>query len=245
MILFGGVDKSKYNGSLYTFPIVNGSDLTKGLRINMSSISINGSPEATKDFPLDAAFDIGLDMTYVPKSVAQALNAQIGNTSIPDEYGQVNFSCKAVNENATIEFMFGDLKYQFYLRSFISQEPDDQTQSWTEDDETCYFSILENVSFQNKGSIVLGANFISQVYAVFDLGNDEISLAQRSVNLSPYTLTNDISSDDIVEITSGKSSVPGTKKGSANSAHSASTRIEKSMAMSAFVVACAMLVIAF
>jgi hypothetical protein len=61
--LFGGVNKARYNGSLYTFPIVNGSDLTKAFRINMDGISINETSAALKDFPLDAVFDLAIGMT--------------------------------------------------------------------------------------------------------------------------------------------------------------------------------------
>lgn len=204
--LFGGVNKARYFGPLYTFPIVNGSGLTKALRINMDGISINETSAASTKFPLDAVFDTAVTMSYVPKSVAQALNAQIGNTSVPDEYGQVNFSCSAMGENSTIEFKFGQLKFQFYLSNFVSQQSDTATNDgWWSDEETCYFTICENVHLQDEGSIVLGSNFLSEVYAVFDLENDEVSLA----NLNWW----ENNPDDIVEITSGKNGVPGATSG--------------------------------
>ncbi|CAI7641263.1 uncharacterized protein N7487_003108 [Penicillium crustosum] len=204
--LFGGVNKARYYGPLYTFPIVNGSGLTKALRINMDGISINETSAVSTKFPLDAVFDTAVTMSYVPKSVAQALNAQIGNTSVPDEYGQVNFSCSAMGENSTIEFRFGELKLQFYLSQFVSQESDTATNDgWWSDEETCYFTICENVHLQDEGSIVLGSNFMSNVYTVFDLENDEISLA--NYNWWEHN------PDDIVEITSGKNGVPGARSG--------------------------------
>jgi hypothetical protein len=226
--LFGGVNRAKYYNDLYTFPIVNGSDLTKALRINMTGISINGTSAAAKEFPLDTFFDIVTQMTYVPKSVAQALNAQIGNTSVPDINGQVNFSCSAVSENSTIEFKFGSLEFQFYLSDFVSREEGQAPSTYGYDpiQETCYFTICENKDFQEKGSIVLGSSFISKIYAVFDLENDEVSLAELSWEHV---------ADDIVEITSGKDGVPGAKKDSADK-ESAGTRIEKGLAISALVV---------
>ncbi|KAJ5619685.1 hypothetical protein N7510_003669 [Penicillium lagena] len=225
--LFGGINKARYNGSLYTFPIVNGSDLTKALRINMDGISINETSTASKEFPLDAVFDTAVGMTYVPKSVAQALNAQIGNTSVPDENGQVNFSCSAVDENSTIEFKFGELEFQSYLSDFVTQESDTAANyGWSSDEKTCYFTICENTMLQFEGSIVLGSNFISMVYAVFDLENDEVSLARLSWDEAP---------DDIVEITTN--GVPGVKKDSAG------TRIEKGLGMSALVVGAVLILI--
>jgi hypothetical protein len=229
--LFGGVNKARYNGSLYTFPIVNGSTQVKALRINTDSISINGTSTASKNFPLDAVFDTAVGMTYVPKSVAQALNAQIGNTSVPDHMGQVNFSCSAASENSTIEFKFGELNFQFSLMSFVSQESDSVANyGWYSDQETCYFTICENKNLQYEGSIVLGSNFISQVYAVFDLENEEISLAKLSWGDAP---------DDIVEITSGKDALPGAKK------KSAGPRSRPGLRMSALGVSVTILVLIF
>ncbi|OQE14418.1 hypothetical protein PENFLA_c038G09363 [Penicillium flavigenum] len=240
--LFGGVNKAKYDGPLYTFPIVNGSDLTKALRINMDGSSVNETSAASKEFPLDAVFDTAVGMTYVPKSVAQALNAQIGNTSVPDKWGQVNFSCSAVGENSTINFKFGELDFLLYLSYFVSQERHTASQRWVSGEETCYFTICENTNLQFEASIVLGSNFISKVYAVFDLENDEISLAQRSWNYA---------TDNIVEITSGKDGVPGAKKGSGGTdkngasepKNSAGMRIKKAMGMSALVVGTAVLIV--
>lgn len=228
--MFGGIDKARYSGSLYTFPMVNGSDLTKALRINMTGISINETSAASREFPLDAVFDTAVGLTFVPKSVAQALNAQIGNTSVPDDFGQVNFSCSAVGEDSTIEFKFGELEFQFYLSQFVTQESDTAASyGFDLDDDTCYFTICENNDLQYEGSIVLGSNFISGVYAVFDLENDEISLAKRSWDHAP---------DDIVEITSGKDGVPGAKKDSAG------THIKKDLGMSTLLVGAALLILA-
>ncbi|KAJ5672197.1 hypothetical protein N7507_001324 [Penicillium longicatenatum] len=250
--LFGGVNRAKYTGPLYTFPIVNGSDLVKAFRINMTDISINETSAVTNDFPLDAVFDTVFDMTYVPKSVAQALNAQIGTASAPDRWGQVNLSCSAVGENSTIEFKFGELEFQFYLSDFITQESETAAKyGWSPDEDTCYFTICENIHYQNEGSIILGSNFISKTYAVFDLENDEVSLALPNWRNAP---------DDIVEITSGKNGVPGTTSGvtsttsgvssttsgaSETTKHSAATRIEAGLGMGALMFSAALHILVF
>ncbi|KAJ5510963.1 Peptidase aspartic, catalytic [Penicillium expansum] len=255
-ILFGGVNKARYYDSLYTFPIVNGSDLAKAFRINMDGISINETSAASNKFPLDAVFNTAYDMTYVPKFVAQALNSQIGNTSVPDDYGQVNFSCSAVGENATIEFKFGELELQFYLSDFIAQNSDvGDNEGPYPGEETCYFTICENTDLQYEGSIVLGSNFMSKVYAVFDLENDEVSLA----NLVIWnTLWEADAPVDIVEITSGKNGVPGAKKssgsgkngdssknGEAEAKKNLATHIKKGLRTGALVVGAAVMILIF
>lgn len=226
MVLFGGINKAKYEEPLYIFPIVNGSDLTKALRINMTGISVNETAMVSDKFPLDAVFDIEVGMTYVPEYLAKALFAQIGATGVPDDYGQVNLSCSSVSENTTIGFNFGDLKVQLPASLFLSGNPD-SGQSFGYSDDLCYFTICENKHLRNEGSIVLGTNFITMVYSVFDLENDEISLANRNWNAT---------TDDIVEITKGKNAVPGTTDGT----KSAGTRVEGGMRAGALISAIAL-----
>ncbi|KAJ6000677.1 hypothetical protein N7481_001086 [Penicillium waksmanii] len=70
---------------------------------------------------------------------------------------------------------------------------------------------------------------ISQVYSVFDLENDQISLAKRNKDVAP---------DDIVEISSGKDGVTGAKG-------SAGPHVGGDLSMTALVAATAMLIMAF
>lgn len=236
--LFGGVNKAKYEGDLHTFDIVQGNSSLKSLRINMDGISINGSSIASDEFPVATNFDISSTWSYVPKSVAQALNAKIGATNAPDMYGMVNFSCNAVPNDTTIAFTFGDLDLEFDLSLFISRGGPFSVKPWIDLDtegiynDLCFLQIVENTGFEGGGGI-LGSNIITQIYSVFDLDNEQISLAKRNEN--------DDAADDIVEISSGKDGVPGAKKDS----DSAGTRVGGNMSMTAFVAATAMLIIAF
>lgn len=193
-------------------------------------MSINETDVASDAFPQDAFFDVLAGMTYVPKSVAEAINAKIGNTSVADDWGQVNFSCNALNENTTVEFKFGELTLQFYLSFFVSRTEYEQDYSYSTDEETCYLTICENKDLQYKGSVILGANFLNMVYTVFDLQNEEVSLADRSWNQFQH---------DIIEITAD--GVPGAKKDKS----SAATRVGRDLGMSALVLATMMLIIAF
>lgn len=235
-ILFGGVNKAKYEGDLYAFDTVMGNSSMKALRINMDGISINGSSDASDEFPLDAIFSISDPLTYVPKSVARSLASKIGVTNVPDDYGQFNFSCKSVPQDTTITFKFGKLDFEFDLSSFISgyYTPLKPGFHFSEEDNinsTCYFDIVANTYADTSygASIWLGANFISRVYSVFDLENDQILLAKRNT---------DDAADDIVEISSGKNGVPGAKG-------SAGTRVGGDLSMTALVAATAMLIMSF
>lgn len=238
-ILFGGVDKSKYNGTLQTFPIIDNSNFSKAFRIDMDGMSINGSSLASDAFPIDAVFDNSFSVTYVPKSVAEAIRSQLGNVSVPNSWGSVNFSCSSVSDDSTVGFKFGDLDLEFSLTKFMSYDPgmgipyDEPLARSLDFGDTCWLSIIESKpehkAISEHGSIILGTDFMSLIYAVFDLENDEVSLANRNWDSSPT---------DIVEITSGKDGIPGAKKDSAG------TRAGGDLSMTALVAA-TMLIMTF
>lgn len=200
-ILFGGVNKAQYNGTLYTFPIVDSpAGLPKAPRINMTGISLNETAAASDSFPLDAVFDIYTQLTYVPESVAKDLFAQLGVTQMPKEHGQITVPCQLGSYNATIAFKFGDAIFEFPLQAFLSTDSPYSYDIDTDNTNDCYFDVVANYNYQDEGSIVVGARFMQYIYAVFDLGNDQVSLAHRNF---------DAAFDDIVEIGSGKDAVPG------------------------------------
>lgn len=206
----------------------------------MDSISINGSSDGSGEFPIATVFDVSSTWGYVPTSVFQVLKAKIGVTTVSDDYGMVNFSCNAVPNDTTIAFKFGDLNPEFDLDLFIGQGSFFLVKPWVDlytkgiDKDTCFFQILEN-KFDDweAGGAIFCSNIISLIYSVFDLDNEQISLAKRNKNID--------AADDIVEISSGKDGVPGAKKDS----DSAGTSVGEKMSMTALVAATAMLVVAF
>lgn len=241
-ILFGGVNKDKWEDELYTFPIINATSDNKPehIAISIDGISINANDTLADEFPMSAILDNGYYMTYVPKSVAQSLNSQIKGASAPDAYGMVNLSCSAVNEGDMIQFRIGYLDLNLKLLDFINtvawgsnhNPPTDKNKN-----ETCYFQILEYTSLEDVGvylgekDVLLGDNFLRNVYSVFDLTNDEVSLA--SLNSDPLI------GDNIVEITAGE--VPGASPGDSDSA---GVRIGEGLSTSALVATAAVLLFA-
>lgn len=151
----------------------------------------------------------------------------------------MNFSCSSVSDDSAVGFKFGDLDFEFSLKKFMSYDPDmgipydDPLVSSDDFGDTCWLSIVESMpehkAISEHGSIILGTDFMNLIYAVFDLANDEVSLAKRNW---------DSSSADIVEITSGKDSVPRAKKDSAG------TRAKADLSITA-LVATTMLIMTF
>ncbi|KAE8148750.1 acid protease [Aspergillus avenaceus] len=195
-ILFGGVNKAKYVDPLHTVPMVPDVDgLRKALRANMTNLSIMGVSPSPDPFPLDAAFDNQASLTYVPEAVARPLFKHFNITDIPNT-GQVKVPCDMVSSNTTLIFEFGSVKLPIPVGYFVRGDSPYEYEYYQ---DTCFSGIAVNKHYQHKGSIVLGTNFMRIVYMVFDLDNDEVSFAWR----------NESGPDNILEITSGKGSVPG------------------------------------
>jgi len=197
-LLFGGVNKSKYNGTLYTLPIVDSPDgLRRAYRVNVTGLSIDETSISAKNFPTQAVFDSSLPYTYVPVSIARNIFSEFGITEIPTS-GQISVPCNSTSRNTTMTFQFGAAQFKLSIGLFIHTES--LFGQADHDKEMCYFGVVANTDAYDADSTVLGSNFLQQVYTVYDMGNHEISLAERDW---------DSIGDEILEITTGKNAVPG------------------------------------
>ena len=68
------------------------------------------------------------------------------------------------------------------------------------EEDFCYLGTVAKTDTKDANSVGLGASFLQQIHTVYDMGNDEISLAQRNWNSNE---------DEILEIIAGKNAVPG------------------------------------
>ncbi|KAH8431035.1 uncharacterized protein LDX57_008696 [Aspergillus melleus] len=197
-ILFGGVNKAKYVGTLHTLPIVPGpSGQRKAFRVNMTGLLINETSISPESFALDAVLDNQVSLTHVPESVMSELAKQLNVKNVP-ESGQIILPCSLESSKTNVTLAFGAAKFEFPIAMLMTQISVEH--SYTRYGDACYSGIVANKDYKKKGSIVLGTNFIRSVYSVFDLANDEVSLA--NLRWESY-------SDNIVEIKSGENAVPG------------------------------------
>ncbi|KAJ5616693.1 hypothetical protein N7537_001807 [Penicillium hordei] len=214
-LLFGGVNRSKYNGTLHTLPIVNNpADYRKAFRVNMTSFSINGTSVFPEGPTTQALLDPSLSYTYVPESIAQDIFSQLGATETPTS-GPASIPCNIISSDTTLTFEFGAASFKLGIDLFIERR------SVFNDEDICYLGIAAKTDTEDANCVRLGANFLQQIYTVYDMGNDEISLAQRNWNSNE---------DEILEITTGKNAVPGTtlEKGEADDTEARDAHEEKS-----------------
>ncbi|GAB1199085.1 hypothetical protein APSETT444_008426 [Aspergillus pseudonomiae] len=202
-ILFGGVNKAKYVDKLHTLPVISPPELSKLFRVNLTGLSVgadfNTKSISAESFPTGAVFSSATDFIGFPKAITQDLFSQLNVTEFYDN-GQPMFPCDKPPANKLLTFYFGDVTFNFSLDPFIIQAPS-STNSEKNKEDYCYLSFLTIEPERSKelGGVIIGANFLKLVYTVFDMGNDEVSLAQRRWEKAP---------DEIMEIKPGKGGVP-------------------------------------
>ncbi|GAM38204.1 aspartyl protease [Talaromyces pinophilus] len=190
-ILFGGVNSAKYTGELHTMSIPS-ADLPAVLVTDVyvqrnSSTPVNTNASGVPAYMILDSFAF---FTYVPDAVVEQiyldLNVTFGQNGV--SVGEVADCSSVKSQNYSIIFTFADFDINVPLSFFIY-----------EDSGSCEFTIVPS----GGEAGFLGADFLRAVYTVFDLSNNEISLAQRNFNNSVP--------DRILEIGNGSTAaaIPG------------------------------------
>ncbi|BCR89079.1 pepsin-like aspartic protease [Aspergillus chevalieri] len=198
-ILFGGVNKAKYLGDLKTLPVqtVNGGysefiiALT-GVAFASESDSHNYSSNA---LPAAVLLDSGSSLTYLPDSLVEDIYSDL-NVVYESSSGVGYVPCSLADENINITYTFSDPSITVGMGELTL---DSGPLYFRDGTRACVFGIVP----AGDSTAVLGDTFLRSAYVVYDLANNEISLA--NTNFDP-------ADDDILEIGTGDDSVPGATK---------------------------------
>ncbi|GAV49447.1 hypothetical protein ZYGR_0P00900 [Zygosaccharomyces rouxii] len=188
-ILFGGVDHNKYSGDLYTLPVLKGqedSDPWERFVVTVQGIGIKGSEtqNTLTTTPFIGLLDSGTTAVYLPEPVADMVaNAYGGSFDDDPEVQSYVISCPSDDEK--IVFNFGGFNIETSLSNYITDNGNGQ----------CILNISPTSDYMG----ILGDSFLRDSYVVYDMDNNEISLAQANFD----------SSEDVEAITGP---VPGATK---------------------------------
>ncbi|KAL9118033.1 MAG: hypothetical protein Q9187_005425 [Circinaria calcarea] len=200
-ILFGGVDTDKYHGSLSTLPIQpeEGAYLEMIVTLTGVSLTQNGknTSMATTELPTGVLLDSGSTLSYMPATLAQNLYKAL-NVQYSSRARRAFCDCSLAQSTATIDFSFSGAVISVPLREMVLQGgADAQTLSGS---LGCTFGIAAiPASSSGGGTFTLGDTFLRSAYVVYDIANNEISLAPTNFN---SVKTN------VMEIGTGANSVP-------------------------------------
>lgn len=170
-VLFGGVDQSKYTGTLYTVPIVNiyeGYSKPIALDITLQGLGVSSSSSkktiTTSSIPV--LLDSGTTLTYFPSKYVKLVADTIGATYVAS--GLYGMTCPSAQDDRELVFDFGGFHITAPLSSFLITSSDDSS--------ICFLGMVA----QNSLPAILGDLFLTHAYIVYDLDNYEVSLAQAS-----------------------------------------------------------------
>ena len=203
-ILFGGIDTQKFKGELSILPIQQEFGVFAEFIITLSSVGLtqNGKTKNfnSQDLPVPVLLDTGSSLTYLPNFLTQdiynALQVEISDLGNGETAAYVD--CRIADTDATLDFTFTDPKISVPMRELaINPGPsiDGRYAAFPDGSPLCIFGI----SPADSDTAVLGDTFIRSAYIVYDLSNNEISIAQTDFNATD---------SNVVEIGTGKEAVP-------------------------------------
>ncbi|PYI27664.1 putative yapsin [Aspergillus indologenus CBS 114.80] len=193
-ILFGGVNKAKYLGELQTLPIVPRDGQYVSLAIALTEVSVEKSGSSSKKYttslPLSCSLDTGTSMTALPEDLVNEIYKEL-DAGYSTKSQAAYIACSAMEKDYNVTFGFSGATVTVPVSQLVLPytEPDF-------DQGDCIFGIVPSQAGMN----LLGDTFLRSAYVVYDLANNEISVA--NTNFSP-------GKDDILEIGTGTKAVPG------------------------------------
>lgn len=188
-ILFGGVDTGKFHGELQTLPIIAERGVYAEFIIALTGMGQNGQNTSlftNQNVPV--LLDSGSSLMYLPDSIAQSLYTKY-NARYDSRQGAAYVDCDLANQSGSVDFSFSGVHISVPLNELVIVAAVSRGQP------IC----LLGIGPAGNSVSVLGDTFLRSAYVVYDLANNEISLAQTNFNST---------SQNIQEIQKGLDGVP-------------------------------------
>ncbi|KAK6443142.1 hypothetical protein LTR95_000659 [Oleoguttula sp. CCFEE 5521] len=216
-ILFGGIDKSKYTGTLATLNLLPDyqsgqvyqfvsvvTALSANVANQNTSIFSGGSSGvqafSSSDESLPVLLDTGSAAWTIPRSHYRSL---VSAFTYIDQYGYTACSNRNNGDSVTLTFG-GEVEVTVPAREFIVPVYNASTNDVIYYDNAgtqpaCTFLLVEEQQATGQGFQTLGDAILRSMYVVFDLDNGQVSIAQAQVNST--------SNPDIVTVPAGEGGV--------------------------------------
>lgn len=194
-ILFGGVDTDQFEGKLATLPIQPEGSMYAEFLITLTSLHMGDDAVATNQ-ALPVLLDSGSSLTYLPDAMVQTIYEKV-SAQYDSSEGAAYVPCSKANSNITFKFNFTEPVISVDMNELVLDLVTGSGGRPTFSDGTaaCLFGIAPSGTSTN----VLGDTFLRSAYVVYDLANNEISIAQTKFNST---------TSNIVEIGTGSKAVP-------------------------------------
>ncbi|CAK7215172.1 hypothetical protein SCUCBS95973_002391 [Sporothrix curviconia] len=172
VIVFGGVDTSKFAGKLARLPITPAKFSPDGVPrywVNMTGMSLTtpaGASKAYADSALQVFLDSGSTLTLLPTDLANSIASDFGATDGPNSDGFYTVDCSLVAAAGTgsLDFAFAGTTIRVPYSELIRQSG-----------SACMLGLQASTDF-----VLLGDTFLRSAYVVIDQTDNVVWMA-------PYT----------------------------------------------------------
>lgn len=185
-LLFGAVDRARYEGELVTLPVQPIDGRYSEFLITLTGLEFDTSVVAD-NLSLPVLLDSGTSITYLPDDITETIFSSV-NAVYRYEQGAAYVPCSLKDRDTNFTFHFS------YPASIVISI-NEMVLGTSSDNTACLFGI----SPSGNSTSILGDTFLRSAYVVYDLDNNEISLAQTRFN---------VNTSNIAEISSGSAGVP-------------------------------------
>jgi hypothetical protein len=188
-ILFGGVDTEKYTGSLQTLPVIAEQGVFAEFIIALTGMGVNGKAGSLFDNEtVPVLLDSGSSLMYLPDSLVSSIYTQF-NAQYDSSQGAAFVDCSLADDSTTLDFTFSSPTISVPMNELVI------VAGYQRGQPVCILGIGP----AGQSTCVLGDTFLRSAYVVYDLSNNEISLAQTDFNATK---------SNVMEIQSGSAGVP-------------------------------------
>jgi len=171
-ILFGGVNTEKYTGSLQTLPIIAEQGVYAEFIIALTGVGYNGNQNSiASNLNTAALLDSGSSLMYLPNDVTASIYRMTG-AKYSQEYGAAFIDCNMRYNDTTIDFTFSSPTIRVSMSELVL------VMGYQGRNPICILGIAP----ADGTTPVLGDTFLRSAYVVYDITNNEISLAQTNFN---------------------------------------------------------------
>lgn len=167
-VVFGGVDKKKFRGTLERLPIVPAASSPDGFArywVNLDGLSLTAGDQTTQVIGPQVVFlDSGAQLSTFPQPVVDQIVSFFPGAQATQN-GQYQVDCGLRSSKNTLNFKFGKTTIKVSYFDFIYQYPG-----------TTYCYLGVRPAFEKMYS--LGDSFLRSAYVVYDQDHQELSVAQ-------------------------------------------------------------------
>lgn len=169
VIVFGGIDTSKFAGKLVKLPIIPANESPDGVPrfwVEMQSLSMtppNGVNRVYEASNMPVFLDSGSTMTLLPEDLAMAIASDFG-AQASDSNGFFMIDCALTKLNGTLDFAFDGVTVKVPYKELTREVPSNPP--------SCFLGIMASDRFT-----LLGDTFMRSAY----------SMLKRLLRSYPYT----------------------------------------------------------